>query len=600
MISVGCGISDVTGVAYGNGMMGYSMPRQRTAGIHLRLRARAFIIDDAHQRVVFVCADLGMIFQAVRDAVLAALQQRFGPLYNEHNVLLTATHTHAGPGGYSHHLIYNLAPLGFHEKTFTAVVDGIVDAVIQAHRNLRPGAVAVGRTELGDASVNRSIVAFRRNPSADRNRFPHAIDPAMTVLRFSQQGQDVGAVSFFATHGTSMTNKNRLISGDNKGYASYVWEREHAGARYLDDHVPFIAAFPQTNAGDMSPNLNLRPGSGPTEDECMNTRLIGTRQFDAAVRAFGDTSVLAGGVRARLKYVDMSDVTIDAAFTPDGRCHKTTRSAIGLPTLAGSVEDGPGIGIPEGIRNPFRKRDRRIVCLPSGRFGWTPNVVPIQLMGIGSLVLAAGPAEFTIVAGSRIRCVVAHELGLSPDDVLMVGYSNAYSQYVTTPEEYDSQQYEGGSTLFGRYTLCAYQQEFAMLAAAFKRDEHVISGTAPRVMRVPRARTLRRRSGAAPGQVIAQPAAAYPRGDTAVAEFTTDDPAHLMLPNYLGVERHARGRWIRVADDGDWDTRVAFRRTRGRFVARLAWVIPKTTTPGSYRMVCYGASAAASRAFEVT
>ena len=36
-----------------------------------------------------------------------------------------------------------------------------------------------------------------------------------------------------------------------------------------------VAAFAQTNAGDMSPNLNRRPGSGPTEDEFENTRIIG-------------------------------------------------------------------------------------------------------------------------------------------------------------------------------------------------------------------------------------------------------------------------------------------------------------------------------------
>ncbi len=41
-LQVGCGISDVTGPAAENGMMGYSLPQQETAGIHLRTRARAF------------------------------------------------------------------------------------------------------------------------------------------------------------------------------------------------------------------------------------------------------------------------------------------------------------------------------------------------------------------------------------------------------------------------------------------------------------------------------------------------------------------------------------------------------------------------------
>jgi neutral ceramidase len=83
-----------------------------------------------------------------------------------------------------------------------------------------------------------------------------------------REGRTVGVINWFPTHNTSMTNQNRLISSDNKGYAGYHWERDNEGVDYLaDEPPPFVAAFAQTNAGDMSPNLNLRPGSGPTEDQ---------------------------------------------------------------------------------------------------------------------------------------------------------------------------------------------------------------------------------------------------------------------------------------------------------------------------------------------
>ncbi|WP_221194843.1 neutral/alkaline non-lysosomal ceramidase N-terminal domain-containing protein [Hoyosella altamirensis] len=599
---VGCGIADVTGVAFGNGMMGYSMPQQRTGGIHLRLRARAFIVDDGTKRVVFVSADLGMIFDAVRQAVLAELSGSFGSLYGEQNVLLTATHTHAGPGGFSHHLLYNLAPLGFHEKTFRAVVTGIVAAIGKAHDAMAPGSLAFGQTELWDASVNRSRPAFDLNPLEDQREFPRAIDPAMTVLRFRQGSTDVGAISFFATHGTSMTNTNRLISGDNKGYAAYRWEHDHAGVRYSDDASPFVAAFPQTNAGDMSPNLHLKPGTGPTRDEFTNTQMIGDRQFRAALSAFSSARPLVGGVDSRLQYVDMSDVAIDPAYTPDGKPHRTSSSAIGLPTLAGSVEDGPGIGIPEGLRKPFASHDRRIVVLPSGRLGWTPNILPLQIMRIGALYLVAGPAEFTIVAGLRIRTSVAAELRVNVDDVLLVGYSNAYSQYVTTPEEYDSQQYEGGSTLFGRYTLCAYQQEFVRLArdltsrAALPKGQR--GGASRKVLR---ARTVRPRENGTYGQVLTAPSLSYPPGATVVAEFSAAHPANAMCPNYVDVEHHRDGRWVRIADDGDWETRVAFTRRRRRIIARAEWTVPADTCAGTYRIVYHAreGSRSATDAFVV-
>ncbi|MGE5423692.1 MAG: neutral/alkaline non-lysosomal ceramidase N-terminal domain-containing protein, partial [Ignavibacteriales bacterium] len=102
---IGTGIYDITGPAAEVIMMGYANPEQSTAGIHTRLRSRAFIIadPDTGQRVVIVNADLGQIFEAVKHDVVKKLQASFGSIYDYDNVLLTATHTHNGPGGYSHY-----------------------------------------------------------------------------------------------------------------------------------------------------------------------------------------------------------------------------------------------------------------------------------------------------------------------------------------------------------------------------------------------------------------------------------------------------------------------------------------------------------------
>ncbi|WP_438471543.1 neutral/alkaline non-lysosomal ceramidase N-terminal domain-containing protein, partial [Streptomyces asiaticus] len=131
--------------------------------------------------------------------------------------------------------------------------------------------------------------------------------------------KDAGAISWFATHNTSITNKNTLICPENKGYAADAWEHGHEGVRYLDNTPGFVAAFPNTNAGDMSPNLNLEPGSGPTEDEFENARIIGERQLDMAREVYRDARPVSGGVDARLAYVDMENVTVRGQYTSDGK-----------------------------------------------------------------------------------------------------------------------------------------------------------------------------------------------------------------------------------------------------------------------------------------
>ncbi len=615
---VGRGISDVTGPAAENGMMGYSKFGQNTTGIHQRLRSRAFVaVDQATgQRVAYVNADLGMIFQAQRDAVLTKLQARYGDLYTERNLLLSATHTHSGPGGQSHNLAYNLSILGFQKQAFDATVDGIVESIVEAHQNLAPGTISLGRSTLTNASVNRSRVAFDQNPAADKAAFPQAIDPAVTVLRFQQSGSDIGAISWFATHATSITNENTLISPDNKGYAAYSWEHDKLGVRYLDEGQGFVAAFPNTNAGDMSPNLNLKPGSGPTENPLTNEQIIGDRQQTAAEQAYnGPQATISGSIDARMRFVDMSAVQVDGRYTPDGQQHRTCPGVVGVSTLAGSVEDGPGIAIiPEGVTNPFFEllkpfnvdvppwliscQSPKLAAVPTGLLQATPDIVPIQLVKLGQFHLVAVPGEVTIVAGLRLRRTIAAELGVPLENVLIQGYANAYSQYVTTPEEYQLQQYEGGSTLFGKYTLPAYQQEFAGLARALKAGTPVAAGTHPPK---PATAELNLQTGVvfdSPppfkrfGQVLTDVAPSYQLGATVSVAFVTGHPKNNLHRNgtFLEVQKLVAGQWQRVADDGDWTTTYRWERTGlADSKATVTW---KATTAGTYRIVHHGDSKA--------
>lgn len=101
--------------------------------------------------------------------------------------------------------------------------------------------------------------------------------------------------------------------------------------------------------------------------------------------------------------------------------------------------------------------------------GLVPSKLPLQLMRIGDLAIAGVPGELTTMAGRRLRAALEAEYGSrgSPvENVVISGYANAYSQYITTPEEYAMQHYEGASTLFGPHTLEAYIQEFCRLVSA--------------------------------------------------------------------------------------------------------------------------------------
>ena len=71
----------------------------------------------------------------------------------------------------------------------------------------------------------------------------------------------------------------------------------------------------------------------------------------------------------------------------------------------------------------------------------------------------------------------------APQTILINGYANSYSSYVTTHEEYELQCYEGASTLFGRWTLAAYCTQ--LYALARELDVRPVLSESP--VRLPRA-----------------------------------------------------------------------------------------------------------------
>lgn len=616
---VGRGVADATGEIAEVGMMGYGRSDQQAEGLHTRLRSRAFVIVDraSAQRVLLVVVDSPMIFESVRQEVLRRLAARFGDLYTPRNVMITGTHTHAGPGGYSHHLLYNMTTYGYHARTFQAVTDGIVESVARAHADLAPARLTLSHGELRDASVNRSRAAFDRNPASDRAVFPDAIDPQTSLLRIERGGRTVGVVNWFATHNTSMSGDNRLISSDNKGYAALRWERELHGVDYLaDTDAEFIAAFAQTNAGDMSPNLDLRPPTTPEDFE--RTRVIGLRQYRAAAGLTSAPGVaLAGGVDSRLVYVDMSATTVDARFTGDGREHRTCSPAIGASMAAGSMEDGPAFPTFQEGENPLWDtisdsivyavspeladcQAPKDIFVPVGGlnqiYPWVAERLPVQLVRIGALYLIGIPGEVTITAGLRLRRTVAEAMGADLRNVLVAGYANAYAHYVTTPQEYDAQHYEGGSTLFGRWELPAFQQTAHRLAVAMRDGQPLPLGSVPPDLSD---QQLSLQPGVLLdmpplmhefGDVLAQPQDSYRPGERVTVVFAGAHPNNNLHRggSYLQVQRFDGSTWRKVADDGDWSTRFRWQRD-GIAASRIiiTWDIPADAA-GSYRIRYHG------------
>jgi neutral ceramidase len=616
--SVGAGVYDITGPAAEIGMMGYAMIDQKTAGIHTRLRARAFVISSPcnGKRLAFVSADLGQIFQGVKQQVVEKLRATYGTTYGDDNVMLSATHTHSGPGGYSHYALYNLTILGYDKQGFDTIVNGIYQAIVRAHNNLTPGTIRIAEADLLNTSINRSPQAYLLNPASERALYPYDTDKKMTLLRLqATTGAEVGLINWFSVHGTSMGNQNLLISGDNKGYAAYLFEKSK-GTSYAASKT-FVAAFAQSNEGDVTPNIYGGTNGGGADD-FESTEISGTKQYNAAASLYNSASQsLTGAVDYRHTYVKFDSLSVAPGYT-DGVTRPTCVASIGVSMLAGA-EDGPGYGR-EGytcsqvhdlwtaftcaVTTNSCQGEKPVVLATGAQtpYPWTPEVLPVQVATIGNLAVVAVPFEMTTMAGRRLRKTVLDQLSpLGVDRVVIAGLANAYAGYLTTREEYAMQDYEGASTHFGPWQLAALQQETTKVAAALRDGVSITAGPTPRDLRNDQT-TLQ--TGVvfddkllfdSFGGVHTDAASSYTRGQTARVVFVGAHPKNNLHTQgtYLEVQRWNGSAWVTVANDGDWETK--YRWERYNCVPTLAcswvtveWKIPTTATTGTYRIRHYG------------
>ena len=57
---------------------------------------------------------------------MKALKARYGNLYRDENVCISAIHTHSGPAGYFQYVLYEIMSEGFVKASLDAIVNGEV------------------------------------------------------------------------------------------------------------------------------------------------------------------------------------------------------------------------------------------------------------------------------------------------------------------------------------------------------------------------------------------------------------------------------------------------------------------------------------------
>ena len=678
----GSGIHDITGPVANTSGMGWESPTQVLSGLHQRQYARAFAIESPcnGKRVLFMSTDTGMVFGSMRQAVLSAvaadpeLSQYYGP----DNIMLSATHTHQGPAGYSHYEGFNTFHFGFDKLVLDTIADGMIAALKMAHQNIQAHSetapIQLAIDELLNTNINRSLIAFEQNSEQERQEFINTQGEEVTVDKrvvqlnmVRKSGSAVGVINWFGVHPTVLGSELDLVSSDIKGYASLGFERI-MDTRYGEPgngEDNFVAAFAQKDEGDASPNIFIveRPHPDPSRgggaDPYESNAISGTKQLAKALSLFQAGDALRGPIDYRFFHVKMDEVTVTDPAVLNALNHppeldadeiRTCLAAVG-PAFGAGAEDGPGFtregvscnGDPNLIAAalsdistatqgliPPQLLSNAVLCnldqlplldlschaekpilIPLGPpLSAEPNIVPFQILRLGNLAILGIPWEVTTMSARRIQKQLFPLLApVGIDTIVVAGLVNEYSHYLTTREEYSVQQYEGGSTIFGPWSLAAVEQESRRLARALAEGQpsptgpHYVEGS-PILIRLPYIPSDLPGLGKSYGDVVSDvPSKAAP-GDTVTARFQAGHPRNdlKIQSSYVYAERLDEDQqWQVVATDKDPELWFSWKPLLpsplpielpeiGPSTAEVIWHIPRNAPAGTYRLRHEGAA----------
>jgi len=353
-----------------------------STGVHDPVKARAMVIAQGKEKVAIVSADLVGISAEAKAAVVDLLGARG---FSTSNLMLTTTHTHAGPGGLTRTPLFRPMMGLFDRALFEATTKRIAEAVGKADDARKPARLSLGSVRAAGLQRNR---AMEGGPVPD----------LLSVLRADTlDGKPLGLVVHFAAHPTILGSDVRELSAEWPGATCDAIEKALPGA---------TAMVLQGALGDVSPAGGVGEGF-------------------ARVTSYG------GLVAERALEARGKATTLDVPSLFDG----------GGPRLISFAHEA---NLPFTIAGRLRGDPKSAAMVPE-RKAKTER----QSVWIGSLRLVAAPGEPTAAFGARVLERAAPSSGISQGVAWVVACANDHLGYLTTRDEVRRGGYESSLNLYG-------------------------------------------------------------------------------------------------------------------------------------------------------
>ncbi|MCB0687864.1 MAG: hypothetical protein KDC53_15115 [Saprospiraceae bacterium] len=389
--------------------------------IHDETYARAIVLDDGENRLAIVVSDLCMIYRETLDDAKRRASDFTGIPWQ--NMLMSATHTHTAGTACA---VFQSTPDSAYQSF---LAQRIADAVIRANENRIEARIGWGIGEETSQVFNRrwklkpgktAINPFgemdlvKMNPGVDNpDKLEPAgpVDPQVPVISIiSRKGDFIATLANYSLHYVGGLGPGE-ISADYYGAFN-----ERVSSLLGADHqnVPFVSIMSNGTSG----NINNIDFSG-------RYKQAGGYYTQMNYVA----NVLAAEVVKVIETIEYQDWISLVAKTDEIKLGVRLPDENDIDRAAKIVEkaEGPNMKTAEEI---YARETLLLKDYP------TTVQVPLQVLRIGTLAIAAIPCEVFVETGLNIKSLST----IKP--VFTISLANGYFGYLPTPEQHALGGYE--------------------------------------------------------------------------------------------------------------------------------------------------------------
>jgi hypothetical protein len=360
-------------------------------GFHSLIRSKVMFLKMADKNLVFVSLDtIGTEDRFIKD--IAANLAHLG--VKEEEIIVSATHTHGGPGTLSNRLPLQAIAVDFYkEKNYRYIVTQVTLSIVRAYHSLREAELFKSKAIIEGVQRNK----WRRKDEQHYDK-----RASFLVARDRQTGAWLGGMVNFSIHGGTMPVDLMLYSSDINGAIEIELEKE--------------LAHKNSPVADYPVFLFMNGAEGDVGSE-------------------GERSVAAIDRLSKL-FVQQAAPSLDeSVLTPVATQFSVQKKKlfVGMPGLPmKGCQKGLFGKLPEWMKVSIYK------LLPTHSY--------ISIAQVGDITYMTYPGEPSTQIGYDLQALALARGHIDPQ---IISLANDYMTYFTTRKEYREFEYDSCSSMYG-------------------------------------------------------------------------------------------------------------------------------------------------------